>query len=166
MGVSPLAPVCFVSVAFCCLVSCLPTYLPLGACLSSSKCLAYHPHIPTATATQVPDGEFLCPKCKTDEAAAPPLTPSKANHTAHPEGSSAAAQSGRGRRQSLQANGPGPAGEYGRPAATTGEASTGASAGGGAGTGDERAIGLGAGLAGISMLATDGSMVNLTQIAM
>ena len=114
----------------------------------------------TIPETQVPDGEFLCPKCKTDEAAAPPLTPSKA--TAHQKGSSVG-QSGGGPHQSAQANGPASAGEHGGPAVDAGGS---VAAARGVGTGAERTTGVGVGVAGISMLATDGSTVDLTQIAM
>lgn len=99
------------------------------------------------SSNQVPDGEFLCPKCKTDEAAAPPLTPSKLRG-----GATTAAQS----------NGPSvKTGESGH------QAGDGVNAGGSGAGGEQKEgqAGVG-GVPGISMLATDGSTVDLTQIAM
>lgn len=147
-------------------VFCLsPVSLPRASSFPLSLVPAYHYTASTRTGTetnrksQVPDGEFLCPKCKTDEAAAPPLTPSKA--TAHRKGSGSSAAGGPGQS----------GGEHGRPAAAaaragSGAAASGAGAGGSAREQRERATGVGVGVEGISMLATDGSMVDLTQIAM
>lgn len=122
----------------------------------------YFPH--DMRRTQVPDGEFLCPKCKTEEAAAPPVTPSMRG-----KGGAIVGQSGGGGGGGLSCvkpNGPGVPGEHGHPA-------TDASSGGGGGGavvaaegGEEKGTGIGVGVPGISMLATDGSTVDLTQIAM
>ncbi|CAN0517205.1 unnamed protein product [Ectocarpus sp. 12 AP-2014] len=72
---------------------------------------------------KVPDGEFLCPKCKTDEASSPPLTPSKTK-ASHAGG----AGGGGGLRATGQANGVAAAGDDGHP-----EAGGGGGGGGGAG---------------------------------
>lgn len=121
---------------------------------------------------QVPDGEFLCPKCKTEEAAAPPLTPSKKGKGGAIPGESGGGGGGGSRTGVEEGTGPSVAGEHGRPApgASAGGGGAAAAAGGGgsggAKGGQEKNTGMGVGVAGISMLATDGSMVDLTQMAM
>ena len=127
------------------------------------------PHPPHATpfspplppdATQVPDGEFLCPKCKADEASAPSLSAANAKASLAHAGTGQKAATGSNRVRSSS-------GDWGEAAPREGNGVAGGAGGEGGGALEvAREGGAGAGTPGISVVATDGSVVELTQIAM
>lgn len=113
---------------------------------------------------QVPDGEFLCPKCKTDEATTCPPTPSSKAKTARIKTIDAANGPSAQWQRSIGENGPS---TYGRKA-DNGHLPRGSVAGVGEGAGgvaDSQEGGVEGGDVGFAVLATDESMVGVTMIA-